>query len=232
MKTKTIIPLFFILNIIMTVIPSFLGTDSNFSLFWTSIFIEPTSFVVVCSVALVIFMVFTFINYRQALPGQQVVRKQGMRLKASFNGILIWFAIALLELVLAANWLRFYEWIGVYWLTILAAFSIYILFQKWLVIQFKPEFLALHNEDIYLRRSLRKGKRKLVNLKAITYEPMEHIIHLRFEEGLQNAMLHTSDYNREELRNFINTIKRITDNNIKIDERLEKDFLVESFGRQ
>lgn len=224
MKTNLLIAFCFLTVIILQLIPHKTTMEDTIIINADGILPNLFIFLIISLFLLVAAIVFTRYKLKQALQGDLILKRKDMNLVQQLLMVSYWAAFVVTSKLLATGYLYFFKGTAPYFFIILGIFLIYELFSKWFVRQIKPDFLSVDSNAIYLKCLFSKGKRKIVNLKSISYEIRQNAILLTFQEGLENFKLYLTDYEISDIHSLINKIKQANDDTIIIDESLKKYF--------
>lgn len=224
MKTRILIATCFLTVIILQLIPYSTTLNNTTTIHSDGILPNLFIFLIICLFLLFASIALTQFKFKQPLQGQLIIKRKDLNLGQQFSGLAFWAAFVVTSQLLAKGYLYFFKETAPYFFIILGAFLIYELFTKWFVRHNRPDFLSMDSNAVYLKSLFSKGKRKMENLKSISYDTKQNAILLTFQEGLDNIKLYLTDYEISDIHSLINKIKQTKGDAILIEENFNKYF--------
>ncbi|MBL0202365.1 MAG: hypothetical protein IPP81_20070 [Chitinophagaceae bacterium] len=224
MKTSLLIATCFLTVIILQLIPYRTTLGDTITIYSDGVLPNLFTFLIICIFLLFASIALTQYKFKQPLQGQLMIKRKDLNLEQQFSGIALWTAFVVTSQLLAKGYLYFFKGTAPYFFIVLGAFLIYALFEKWFVRNNKPDFISIDSNAIYLKSLYSKGKRKMENLKSISYDTKQNTILLTFQEGLDNIKLYLTDYEISDIHSLVNKIKRTKGDTIFIEESFNKYF--------
>ena len=173
---------------------------------------------------LAILILTSIVSLKKPLQGSFIVNRLDLNIVNELSGIAFWTAFVLTSMLLARDYLYFFKGTASYFFIILACVLLYDLILKWLVRQNRPNYLSINNDMICLKRFFSRGKRKIENLKIVSYDTKQNAILFSFQEGLDNFKLNLTDYDFKDILALIDKIKQTKGDEIIVDENFNKHF--------
>lgn len=224
MKTHLLIATCFLTVITLQLIPNSTILNNTITINSDGILPDLFPFLIICLLLLITSIALTQFKFKQPLPGQLIIKRKDLNLQQQFSGIAFWVAFVVTSQLLAKGFLYFFKGTASYFFIILGAFLIYELFKKWFVRHNRPDFLSIDSDAVYLRSLFSIGRRKIANLKSVSYDKKQNAILLTFKEGLDNIKLYLTDYEIKEIHSLINKIKQTKGDTMLIEESFNKYF--------
>ena len=224
MKKSLFIAACFLTVIVLKLVPYRTSDGDTIIIDYSGVLPNFFIFSIICLLFLIILVVKTIIHLKKPLQGNLIINRLDLNLKNELTGIAFWTAFVLTSMLLARDYLYFFKGTASYFFIILACVLLYDLILKWLVRQNRPNYLSINNDMICLKRFFSRGKRKIENLKIVSYDTKQNAILFSFQEGLDNFKLNLTDYDFKDILALIDKIKQTKGDEIIVDENFNKHF--------
>lgn len=163
-------------------------------------------------------------SFKKSLPGSFIVNRLDLNIRSELSVITVWIAFVLTSMLLAKDYLYFFNGIAPYFFLILFFVLLYSLIMKWLIRKNNPNYVSIDRDFIYLKGLFRPRTRKILNLKLISYDTRHNAVFFSFQEGLDNFKLSLTDFEFKDINNLIAVIKNTKSEKFIFDESLNKYF--------
>lgn len=224
MKKRLFIAACFLTIIILKLVPYRTSDGDTITIDYGGVLPTLITFSIICFLFLTVIIVTTIIRLKKPLQGNFIINRLDLNLKSELTGIAFWAVFILTSMLLARDYLYFFKGTASYFFVILSCVLLYDLILKWLVRKNKPNYLSINNDMICLKSFFSRGKRKIENLKMVSYDTKQNAILFSFKEGLDNFKLYLTDYDIKDILALIDKIKQTRGDEITVDENFNKHF--------